>query len=1168
MWIVQLALRRKFTFVVMALFIALLGILTIFRTPTDIFPVIDVPVVSVIWSYNGLPAKEIESRIVTISERAMTTTVNDIEHIESQSYPGIGVIKIFFQPGADPKAAVAQVTAICQTIIRPLPPGITPPLIVQYSASSVPVLQLGVGSKTLSETQLFDQATNFIRTQLATVQGASVPLPYGGSSRLLQVDLDLPALQSKGLSPSDVLNAVSAQNLILPSGTIKVGTQEYNVRTNAQPGLIDEFNDMPVKVVNGSIIRIGDVAFVHEGHSIQQNIVNQNGRRGVLLTVLKNGGASTLSVVNRIKEALPRIKATLPKDLELTQLFDQSLFVRASVFGVVREAAIAALLTALMILLFLGSWRSTLVVATSIPLSLFCSLILLAALGQTINIMTLGGLSLAVGILVDDATVEIENTNRNLAQGGKKTLTRAILDGASQIAVPTFVATLTICIVFVPVVFLTGAAKSLFQPLAMAVVFAMASSYLLSRTLVPVMVQFLLKKDVDRIRAEEAEHHEPEFASLEEGQKGSGARGQGPEATGKTAHENARVYDAADAKPDNKQPDAQDNADSKPETRNPKPDKGDIFWRIHHQFNRLFERFRDAYLRGLVWALTHRKATATLFIVFFLISFCLTPFIGRDFFPNVDAGQINLHVQGPPGTRLEETAHLFAQVEEVIHKTIPAKEIDTTLDNIGLVGGVNLAYSNSATLGSLDGDILVSLKEGKHGPTDGYIDDLRRELNKQFPGVIFYFQPADITTQILNFGLPAPIDVQVVGRDPGNYKIAEEIANKAKAVPGAVDVHIHQLNAVPEFNVNVDRERSQLVGLTERDVASSMLLSLTGSGQTSPSFWLDPKNGVSYSISVQTPQREMSSVSDLLNTPIGPTASSLNTNAVNSIAGQNTQELLSNLATIGRGASPQIVNHYNVQPTFDVYISASHRDLGGVAADVSKIIAAYKGNKLPRGSSIVLRGQVESMNSSFLGLGLGMIFAIALVYLLMVVNFQSWIDPLVIIMALPGALSGILWILFITQTTFNVPSLMGAIMSIGVATSNSILLVTFANEYRAEDHHRDATQAAQAAGYTRLRPVMMTALALLLGMLPMALGLGEGGEQNAPLGRAVIGGATVATMTTLFFVPLMYTILRRHPVQADAEDIEIDRFIDDEANKRKKKREDDEREVSGREAAR
>ncbi len=1047
MWIVQLALRRPYTFIVMALLIVILGVVTIQRTPTDVFPNIDIPVVSVIWSYSGISPDDMAKRICTISERAATTTVADIEHIESQSMPGVTVIKFYFQPGAKVEAGVAQLTSIMQTILRVMPPGITPPLIIRYSASSVPILQLSVNSKTLSEQQLYDLGLNFVRTQLATVQGASIPLPYGGKARQIMVDLDMQALQAKGLTPVDVNNAISAQNLILPAGTAKMGAREYNVFLNSSPGAVEELNNLPIKEVNGAMVTIRDVAWVHDGFAVQSNIVNQNGRRSSLLTVLKNGDASTLSVVQRIKDALPKVEATLPKDLHLTPLFDQSLFVRAAVSGVVREALIAACLTAAMILLFLGSWRSTLIVAISIPLSILTSIVVLGFLGQTLNVMTLGGMALAVGILVDDATVEIENIHRNLGQG--KPLQRAILDGAHQIATPTFVATLSICIVFVSVVFLTGPAKYLFTPLALAVVFAMLASYLLSRTLVPILVKLLLNKELHLYRE---------------------------------SVEGSHLV------------------------------TGDLIWRFHQGFNRLFERFRSGYHSLLAFALQHRRGTILLFAAFFGLSFCLIPLIGQDFFPTVDAGQFRLHVRAPAGTRIEETDRLFHEVVTSIRQTIPSDELGMTLDNIGLpVGGVNLAFSDSATIGSADGEILVSLKEGHHAPTQEYVEALRAKLRKQFPQLTFFFQPADIVSQILNFGLPAPIDIQVTGRDRGNYALTQAIAAQVRQVPGAADVHVHQVQDTPAINVNVDRERAQELGLTQRDVANNLLISLSSSGQGSPNYWLDPKNGVSYLVAVQTPQYKIGSVDALENTPIAG-------------GDQSQQQLLSNVATIGRSQSAQVISHYNVQPVFDIYANVQGRDLGGVARDIQTSLNKFNA-KLPRGTTLTMRGQVESMNSSFVGLGTGIVFAILLVYLLMVVNFQSWLDPFIIITALPGALSGILWMLYVSQTTFSVPSLMGTIMCIGVATANSILVITFANDRRAEGDN--AMEAALASGYTRLRPVLMTALAMIIGMLPMALGLGEGGEQNAPLGRAVIGGLLVATFSTLIFVPVVYSVLRR-----------------------------------------
>jgi multidrug efflux pump subunit AcrB len=1050
-WIVRLALRRPYTFVVVALLIVLLGAVTMERTPTDIFPEVNIPVVSVIWSLTGLPVNDMEARVITTTERAFTTSVNDIEHIESQSMPGVGVIKVYFHPNTEIAGAVAQVTAVSQTLLRTMPPGTTPPLILQYSASSVPILQLSVGSKTLGEGQLFDYAQNFIRTQLATVQGASVTLPYGGKPRQVMVDLDPHALQGKGLSAADVVNAVTAQNLVLPSGTAKIGDREYPVLLNSSPDTVTALNDLPIKQVNGTVVYVRDVAQVHDGSAVQQNIVSSDGQRGSLLSVLKGQGASTLAIVQRVKGALPAIQATLPPELKITALFDQSIFVRASLDGVVREAGIAAMLTGLMILVFLGSWRSTLIVAISIPLSILTSLILLGFMGHTINIMTLGGLGLAVGILVDDATVELENVHRNLGLGTP--LRRAILDGAQQIATPALVSTLSICIVFVPVVFLTGIVQFLFMPLALAVVFAMLASYFLSRTLVPTMVHFLLGGEVARY-APGADHA-----------------------------------------------------------------GGDVFWRVHAAFNRRFEKFRERYRDALTWVLHHRPLVLVAFGAFFAASLVLAAFSGQDFFPQVDAGQFRLHVRAPAGTRLEATDQLFNAVEDRIRKTIPPDQIDLVLRNIGLpVSGINLAFSDGSTIGSADGEILVSLKSP--GSTFDYVRRLRRSLPAEFPDATFFFSPADIVSQILNFGLPAPIDIQVVGRDAGNEQVARRIAQRITPVPGVVDVHVHQITAAPALQVNVDRTRAAQVGLTQRDVASSMLVSLAGSGDGSPNFWLDPKNGVNYRVVVQTPQYRVDSVDALQKEPL-----------LASTPGGGPQ-LLTNLATVERGTTPAVTNHYNVQRVFDVFASVQDRDLGGAARDIQRILAD-EGKHLPRGSSLVMRGQVQSMNSAFVGLGGGMIFAIVLVYALMVVNFQSWLDPFIIITALPGAIAGVLWALFVTQTTINVPSLMGAMMSIGVATSNSILLVTFANDERRAGH--DAVSAAISAGYTRLRPVLMTALAMIIGMFPMALGLGEGGEQNAPLGRAVIGGLAVATLATLFVVPVIYSLLRARTPRVEEE---------------------------------
>ena len=1059
MWIVRLALRRPYTFVVVALLLVVMGVVTVQRMPTDIFPNVDIPVVTVIWSFTGIAPEDMEKRVVTVSERAFTTTVNDIEHMESQSMYGVGVIKVFFHPSAKVEMAVAQITSISQSLLRTLPAGFTPPLIIRYSASSVPILQLSVTSKVLPEEQLFDYANNFVRTQLATVQGAAVSLPYGGKARQIMVDLNPKALNGYGLSAIDVVNAINAQNLILPSGTAKIGTREYSVQLNSSPDTVEGLNNLPIRAVNGAVVFVRDVAQVRDGFSVQANIVSAGNRRASLLTVLKGGGASTIDVVRRVKEILPKIQATLPKELEIATLFDQSIFVKAAIDGVVREALIAAGLTALMILIFLGSWRSTVIVATSIPLSILTSLIILWFFGYTINIMTLGGLALAVGILVDDATVEIENIHRNLALG--KPITRAILDGAQQIAVPAFVSTLAICIVFVPVVFLKGAVQFLFMPMALAVVLAMLTSYFLSRTLVPTMVQYLLASEVARYDE-----------STEQGE-------------------------------------------------------GDVFWRVHGAFNRRFERMREKYRAGLEWALHHRRLVLSEFAIVLGSAVLVVPLTGRDFFPLVDAGQFRLHVRAPAGTRLEETDQIFNAVEAAIAHIVPREETALVLHNIGLpLGGVNLAFSDSSTIGPADGEILVALKPGHRRSTFDYIRALRRELPQRFPDLVFFYQPADIVSQILNFGLPAPIDIQLVGQNrAANYALARRVAERIERVPGLTDVHVHQVVAAPALRINVDRVRAAQIGISQRDVANSLLASLASSSDQAPNFWLNPQNGVSYRVAVQTPQYRIDSVDALQREPIGA-------------AGGSAQQLLANLATLERGSTVTVATHYNVQPVFDVFASVQDRDLGGAARDIGRILTDVE-KDLPRGSSMIVRGQVESMTSAFIGLATGLLFAIVLVYALMVVNFQSWLDPFIIITALPGALSGIVWSLFLTQTTINVPSLMGAIMSIGVATANSILLVTFANDQRRAG--QDAVNAALLAGYTRLRPVLMTALAMIIGMLPMALGLGEGGEQNAPLARAVIGGLTVATFATLFVVPVIYSLLRQKaPFTVATEDASAD----------------------------
>jgi multidrug efflux pump subunit AcrB len=1059
-WIVRLALRRPYTFVVMAILMLVLGVSAIATMPTDIFPYINIPIASVIWGYSGMSPEEMADRIVTVSERAMTTTVNDIEHMESTTYSGVAVIRLYFQPTAKIEMAVAQVTSLSQTLLRPLPPGTFPPFIVSFDASSVPILQLGLKSDTLTEEQLYDYGQNFIRTQLATVQGASVPLPYGGKARAIMVDIDPNAMYSRHLSATDVSAAMNAQAPVIPAGTAKVGAREYVVLLNSSPPTVQGLNDMPIRTVNGSTIYIRDVAQVRDGYQVQTNIVRTNGRRSALLTVLKNGKASTLQIVKDVRAQLPRILAGLPKSLQVSELFDQSLFVRAAIQGVLREGAIAATLTGLMILLFLGSWRSTLIVCISIPLSIMTSLIVLGLLGETVNVMTLGGLALAVGILVDDATVEIENIHRNM--GMRKPITRAILDGAQQIAVPAFVSTLSICIVFVPVLLLTGTAKFLFTPMAMAVVFAMLTSYLLTRTLVPTLVHHLLK-----------------------GEAGMYQRGEEDQATG-------------------------------------------AVWRVHHAFNRRFERMRGRYRGALDWSLHHHGWVAALFVLFVLGSLTLALVVGRDFFPYVDSGQMRLHVRAPEGTRIEETERIFGAVEAEIRRLIPPDELDTVLSNIGLpLSGINLAFGDTATISGADGDILISLNARRHKGTQEYERMLRENLRARFPDEIFFFQAANITNQILNFGLPMPIDIQIVGRDAAaNYTLAREIRNKVAAIPGAVDVFIRQEVNTPTIRVNVDRTMANQAGFTQRDIANSMLISLSASGQIAPNQWLNPLNGVSYPVNVQTPQYRIDSFDALQQTPLTP-------------ADNSSTQLLRNVATIERTTSAAIVNHYDVQPVFNVYANADRRDLGSVAADIDRVLEGYR-SRLGLATQIVVRGQVATMRTSFARLGIGMLFAIMLVYLLMVVNFQSWLDPFIILMAIPGALAGILWMLFLTQTTLSVPSLMGAIMAIGVGTANSILMVVFANDER--EAGKDHYEAALSAGFTRIRPVLMTALAMIIGMTPMALALGEGGEQNAPLGRAVIGGLLVATFSTLFFVPIMYSLLRKTPPQ------DQDRIIEEEAH--------------------
>ncbi len=1056
MWIVRLALRRPYTFVVMSLLILILGTLAVYTTPIDIFPNIDIPVISVIYSYGGLSAEDISERLVVIYERGLTATVNDVEHIESQSLNGLGVIKIFFHPNVRIEMALAQVTAIAQSALRQDPPGTTPPFILSYNASSVPIIQLAISGKGLSEQQLNDLAANFLRTQLATVQGAVMPNPYGGKQRQIQVDLNVAALQAKGLSPSDVVAAVGSQNLILPAGTVKIGPFEDDVDMNGSPKTVEEMNDLPIKTVGTNTIYIRDVAHVRDGNPPQTNIVLVDGQRAALMTVMKLGATSTLDIINKIKERLPIVLSGLPPEMRVRPIADQSVFVRASINGVVREAVIAACLTGLMILLFLGSWRSTLIIAVSIPLSILTSIVILSAIGQTINIMTLGGLALAVGILVDDATVEIENINRNLAQG-KETI-QAILDGAQQIAVPAFVSTLSICIVFVPMFFLTGVAKYLFVPLAEAVVFAMLASYMLSRTLVPTMARYLLKAHVE-------ESAEKSLVSM-----------------------------------------------------NP-------LVRLQGHFELQFEKLRNFYRGILKSCLAHRVAFPLFFLAACVASFALYPWLGQDFFPVVDAGQIKLHLRAPTATRIEETAALCGDVEKSIHEVIPASEIEGVIDNIGLpYGAYNYVYSTSAPIGPEDADIMISLN-AKHHPTDQYIHDLRQKLTKKFPGVLFYFPPADIVSQILNFGLPAPIDIQIMGHDvEGNHQFANDLMKQLSSINGIADLRVQQPFNQPKLHINVDRTKTMQAGFTQKDVASNLLVSLSGSFQTSPSFWLDPKSGVSYTVATVAPQYEFQSLQDLENIPVTGGTSSGGTRAP--------WQQLANLGTVSRGVGMAAVSHYDAQTMIDIYGSTQRRDLGGVASEIESLVNKNR-SRLPRGSQMFIRGQIDTMRSSFAGLLAGLGFAILLVYLLIVVNFQSWLDPFIIISALPAALAGIVWMLFVTHTTISVPALIGSIMCMGVATANSILVVSFSKERVQEG--LAPLQAAEEAGFTRFRPVIMTALAMIIGMLPMAAGLGEGGEQNAPLGRAVIGGLMLATVATLLFVPSVYSLIhgfRKEPGQS------------------------------------
>src|SRR5213594_1181961 len=1046
MWIVRLALRRPYTFVVAALLLLLMTPFVITKTPTDIFPAINIPVVSVIWSYTGLPADQIAQRIVYSEERALTTTVDNIEHIESTSYDSFGVIKVFFQPGTNPSTAVAQLTAVSQTILRQLPPGTTPPLIIQYSASTVSILQFGISSNKLSEQQVFDIALNQIRVGLVSVPGIAIPYPFGGKQRVVSVDLDPKAIEANNIIQSNVVTAITSGALTFPSGIAKIGGKEVPIDLNVNPPRIDLLNDLPIKNVGGTVIHISDVAQVRDGYMPQENVVRQDGVRSTLLSVFKNGSASTLSVAAGVKAAMANILKTVTSDIQVKQFADQSVFVKAAVSGVVREGVIAAALTALMILLFLGSWRSTLIIAVSIPLSVLSSLAILSLLGQTINIMTLGGLALAVGILVDDATVTIENVERHLASGEK--LEDGILKGAGEIALPAMVSTFCICIVFVPMFSLAGVARYLFVPLAEAVMFAVISSYVLSRTLVPTMIMFF-----------ERHHHKQ---------------------TG---------------------------------------EKHVAFWvrplvALQQGFEKAFDRFREAYANLLGTVLGHRAAFAVGFLSFCVATWLLVPFLGQNFFPAVDAGTFRLHVRAPTGTRIEQTAKRVDQVEAAIRRQVPANEMEGILDNIGLpVSGINLSYNDSGISGPADTDILVSLKPN-HKPTANYVRNLRLSLNRDFPGITFYFLPADIVSQTLNFGLPAPYDIQVLGRDlAGNQKVAANIAENLRHVRGAVDVRVQQPGDLQRLEFAIDRTKASELGLSERDVASSVLLSLSGSGQVQPAYWLDSSIGVQYLLNIRAPEYRMTSLSDLNSMPVSA-----------GVPGTGNEQLLANVASFSRTNSQAIYAHYNVKPVVDVFGGVSGRDLGGVLKDIKPIIAQAE-KSLPKGSSILLRGQAETMASSFLGLSIGLVMAVALIYLLLVVNFQSWLDPFIILTALTGALAGVIWGLHLTSTTLSVPAMMGAIMCLGVATANSVLVVTFARTHLQEG--MDSVKAAWEAGTGRIRPVIMTATAMIIGMLPMALGLGEGGEQNAPLGRAVIGGLMLATVATLLFVPVVFSLLHR-----------------------------------------
>ncbi|QJU57722.1 efflux RND transporter permease subunit [Sphingomonas sp. AP4-R1] len=1067
--LVKIALSKPYTFVVLAILITLSGSIAWMKTPTDIFPDIKMPVIAVVWSYRGLPPEEMAGRIIYYYERQLSLSVNDIEHVESQSLNGNGVVKIFFQPGTDIRTATAQVTSVSQTVLKQMPPGITPPQILNYNASTVPILQLALSSKTLSEGAIFDLGQNAIRPALATVQGAAVPTPYGGRERQIQIDLDPAALQARHLSAADVGAALAAQNQIIPAGTAKIGQYEYNIRLNNSPEVIDDLNKLPIKTVGSSTVLMGDVAHVRDGSPPQKNVVRVDGGRAVLMTILKAGSASTIQIVDGAKALIPKLKETLPAALNVQPLADQSLFVKAAVSGVVREGAIAAGLTSVMILLFLGSWRSTVIIAASIPLAILAAVAALSAVGETLNVMTLGGLALAVGILVDDATVTIENINWHLEQG--KTVTQSILDGAEQIVRPAFVSLLCICIAFVPMFFLPGIAGFLFAPMAKAVVFAMIASFILSRTLVPTMSNYLLR--------DHATEHSVAVAASHDAGAG------------------------------------------RPHTQNP-------FRRFQHGFEKRFETVQTYYLSLLDFALARRRVFIPGFLAVVLLSFALVPMLGRNFFPSIDGGQISLHVRAPVGTRIEETAAQFDRIEARIRSIIPADQIVSVVDNIGLpVSGTNLAYSNTGGIGPQDGDILISLSED-HSPTDGYVRTLRRELPQAFPGTTFSFLPADIISQILNFGSPAPIDLQISGPNrEANEAYANRMMNRLHQIAGIADVRLEQANDYPELAFDVDRAQADRVGITENDVTRSLSVNLAGSLQVSPAFWLNPKNGVSYPIVVQTPEYRTDSMTSVQNIPV-----------TGSKAGD--YQLLGALGSLHREASPGLVTHYDIKPSFDIYATTQGRDLGAVAGDIDAIIKDMAKDR-PKGTTVTLRGQSQTMNTAFSGLILGLIGAIALIYLLIVVNFQSWIDPFVIVSALPAALAGIVWMLFATHTPLSVPALTGAIMCMGVATANSVLVISFARERLAITG--DAMKAAAEAGATRFRPVLMTALAMIIGMAPMALGLGEGGEQNAPLGRAVIGGLICATTATLLFVPVLFAIAHSRSKRGATHDVSTGELV-------------------------